>query len=582
MSRARYGLSGLVDSDSEDEQFVARDSFPTPDSAAESKAPAKRGRPKAKATMPTKATNAKAPARRISGRLNAKVKDLEPAKGKTAKPSASAAVKGKRKVLADKTNQQDANETEEVDEFAGDEDTVMVDDLEASIVVAVKQPKHKATTKKAVKATAGRPKQAKRNIKDHEPVEDGLEIPATQMETQTTKKKAPGKRKVPPPEQIIQETQVQENMDVDDGGDEEQVVEDTISRIAPNVRRPRSPSRIRPAPPPQRRAGSGSDTERSDPALRRKLGDMTKKYENLNVKYQDLREIGIKEAERNFEKLKKQGEDKTIGKQSRISFFEIILICLAAYDKVIASLKVDVASQTALAKESRGLKKKVESQTAEMAALKAQLAQMTVSLSDAHAENKKTQTELKKAQGEIKKAEAENKTLSTKLAANRNISASVESANTRTPGSAMKGNAGIRMIGSAEAALVAQAAQLKEDLYSDLTGLIVRSVKREAEDDVFDCIQTGRNGSKLAFFHSFIRPFTDKIALHFKLAVANDKSAETYDEAQCQYVPQLDPSRDEALIELLPDYLIEEITFPRPQAARFYARVGKALTEKVD
>jgi len=41
-----------------------------------------------------------------------------------------------------------------------------------------------------------------------------------------------------------------------------------------------------------------------------------------------------------------------------------------------------------------------------------------------------------------------------------------------------------------------QAAQLKEDLYSDLTGLIIRGVKRDAEDDVYDCIQTGRNGSK--------------------------------------------------------------------------------------
>ena len=34
-------------------------------------------------------------------------------------------------------------------------------------------------------------------------------------------------------------------------------------------------------------------------------------------------------------------------------------------------------------------------------------------------------------------------------------------------------------------------------------------------------------------------------------------------------------------MEMLPDYLVEEITFPRPQAARFYARVGKALTEQV-
>lgn len=46
--------------------------------------------------------------------------------------------------------------------------------------------------------------------------------------------------------------------------------------------------------------------------------------------------------------------------------------------------------------------------------------------------------------------------------------------------------------GQAEATQIAQA---KENLYCDLTGLIVRSVKRAAGEDVFDCIQTGRNGS---------------------------------------------------------------------------------------
>ena len=52
------------------------------------------------------------------------------------------------------------------------------------------------------------------------------------------------------------------------------------------------------------------------------------------------------------------------------------------------------------------------------------------------------------------------------------------------------------MVGSAEAAHAAQVAQLKEDLYSDLTGLILRGVERKEESDVYDCIQTGRNGSK--------------------------------------------------------------------------------------
>ena len=52
------------------------------------------------------------------------------------------------------------------------------------------------------------------------------------------------------------------------------------------------------------------------------------------------------------------------------------------------------------------------------------------------------------------------------------------------------------MVGSAEAAHAAQVAQLKEDLYSDLTGLILRGVERGSEADVYDCIQTGRNGSE--------------------------------------------------------------------------------------
>ncbi|PMD50355.1 uncharacterized protein K444DRAFT_266718 [Hyaloscypha bicolor E] len=163
----------------------------------------------------------------------------------------------------------------------------------------------------------------------------------------------------------------------------------------------------------------------------------------------------------------------------------------------------------------------------------------------------------------LSEAQSENKTLSAKLAANRTAATSVESTTSKVPSSAVKANGGIRMVGSAEAAQVAQAAQLKEDIYSDLTGLIIRSVKREAEEDVFDCIQTGRNGT-----------------LHFKLAAGNEKSADSYDDVQCSYIPQLDSSRDRALMELLPDYLEDEITFPRPQAANFYARVAKALTDK--
>lgn len=47
-----------------------------------------------------------------------------------------------------------------------------------------------------------------------------------------------------------------------------------------------------------------------------------------------------------------------------------------------------------------------------------------------------------------------------------------------------------------EAMQAAQLAQLKEDLYGDMTGLIIRSVKEREVDHLYDCIQTGVNGSK--------------------------------------------------------------------------------------
>lgn len=59
----------------------------------------------------------------------------------------------------------------------------------------------------------------------------------------------------------------------------------------------------------------------SDPDLRRKLGDMTKKYEALEVKYRNLREIGVVEANANFEKIRKQCESAMNGKALNIQCY---------------------------------------------------------------------------------------------------------------------------------------------------------------------------------------------------------------------------------------------------------------------
>ncbi len=66
------------------------------------------------------------------------------------------------------------------------------------------------------------------------------------------------------------------------------------------------------------------------------------------------------------------------------------------------------------------------------------------------------------------------------------------------------------------------------------------------------------------------------------MSVSHDPSSDNYDGAQFMYMPQLDSNRDRALIDVLPDYLVEEITFPRPHAAKFFCRVMKSLTEKAE
>jgi len=315
MSKSKYShstLSGLIDSDDDDLQF-AQGAIPTPDSANENRQPAKKGR--GRPAMPNKVTKAKAPARRTSGRITGKVADGKPISKCKKGVNNGATGKGKRTILGDKTNQQDGNETEEVEDFDANEDIVMSEGEEAKLV-AVKPKKAKSVRKKTTAPTT----EDAMETAVHAHREDlGSKFPT--KKSRVVKKNNPAKREVVSEfssEKEIQETQAQDSsiaqdgMDLDGRSDEEEVIEETVAKMAPNRQRSRDDSRIHQTAP-HRRVGSGSDTERSDPALRRKLGDITKRFESLNAKYQDLREIGLKEAERNFERLKRQSEEKTAG-----------------------------------------------------------------------------------------------------------------------------------------------------------------------------------------------------------------------------------------------------------------------------
>lgn len=71
------------------------------------------------------------------------------------------------------------------------------------------------------------------------------------------------------------------------------------------------------------------------------------------------------------------------------------------------------------------------------------------------------------------------------------------------------------------------------------------------------------------------------LALHFKLALSAEPGV-SFDETEFSYMPRLDANRDRDLIAVLPEYLSEDITFSRPQAAKFYSRVVDTLTRRTD
>ncbi|KAK5087233.1 hypothetical protein LTR05_004404 [Lithohypha guttulata] len=273
-----------------------------------------------------------------------------------------------------------------------------------------------------------------------------------------------------------------------------------------------------------RRAGSVSDTERGDPMLRRKLGDMTRKYESIDLKYRNLKDLAVTEANANVEKLRKQCEAIT-----------------EASDRLIASLKKQLAQQTLLVQESR--KQKQESRTQE-------------------AETSKLRTENNSLSAELSAAKIELKSLQAKLATAR---ATPVPAETKQQPTNAKTAVATRIPISSQAQHAKEAQlQLKIDLYGDLTGLIVQSVKQSEEGDTYDCLQTGRNGT-----------------LHFKLFVDRENAKTAgFEQTEFLYSPQLDTNRDRELLEIMPDYLTEDITFVRDVAEKFYARVVRTLTEK--
>lgn len=308
----------------------------------------------------------------------------------------------------------------------------------------------------------------------------------------------------------------------------------------------------------KRPAAFDDDEIVSADARRSQILSLEERYANLKNRHQDLREIAVRDAERNFDRLKTQTEEKA-----------------AVAERLIASVKFELSTLKAeLAMQRKQVTQTISEKAKLEASYKAELDRSTTEKSRLRTQVSDLTKSLAEVTKSLSDAKAESKNLVTKLAAARTAEAAKA-----VPGSAMKPGLANRQQ-NADALHAAKQMQLKEDMYADLTALIVRAVKKEGDDDVFDCLQTGPNGSKFYPLPLVIAPYsilTEPSALHFKLAVTNDDPAKDYDAAQYIYTPQLDPSRDRALIELLPDFLTTEIAFPRAQLAKFYIRVVRAL-----
>jgi DNA repair exonuclease SbcCD ATPase subunit len=135
----------------------------------------------------------------------------------------------------------------------------------------------------------------------------------------------------------------------------------------------------------------------------------------------------------------------------------------AVTNQLVATLKTELAEQHSIAKQ----------------------------LQESEAQVQDLQVTVRDLERALTEARTEAKTLKAKLSASR--SGDMTGAKTSST------------VGGDAPVASSQVAQMKEDLYGDLTGLIIRGIKKEGNDDIFDCIQTGRNGSKLSAFSNLNR-----------------------------------------------------------------------------
>lgn len=356
----------------------------------------------------------------------------------------------KRQALKDRTNIQAGSDVEEVDEF--EEDGGKSKAKRAKTATTRKQPA--AAKSKGAKALSIIPE----TQPDPEDVSQSIEADPDGMEI----------NKQPTPPQVPRFFQRARSTSVQPLQPRPSARSGSVQPLQPRPSA-RSMSAQPVYPPPRERSGSVSDAARerrgNDPELRRRLVEKEKQWEDLKLKYEALQEIGQNQAESNFEKLKRASDQRAKDQ-----------------DAVIASLRKELA-------EAR----KSNVSSSESTALQKQTSALTTA-------NELLTNEAANLKASLQVAQNEAKALEAKLVAARqqlSQSATQETTATKAPGAATTRQDLSRSVG-ANANDTQKEAKMKENLYSDLTGLIIRGVKVKEAEDEYDCIQTGRNGSKIS------------------------------------------------------------------------------------
>jgi len=166
--------------------------------------------------------------------------------------------------------------------------------------------------------------------------DDDNKRPKKRVKATSKHTKAPAPRKAPtsrsnnvvPAPSFVQEDSIVDTTETADITPTDHSVEEprSIREPAPVVHvpisrpasRPRSVSRhLEPriaAAGYRRGMSASSDRGTTDPAVRRKLGELTGKYEMLELKYNALKEVAQSDAQSNFDKLKLATQRKATGK----------------------------------------------------------------------------------------------------------------------------------------------------------------------------------------------------------------------------------------------------------------------------